>query len=180
MRKFQNLSVRRKLTLIIMVTSATALLVACLAFVLYDVVTFRESMVRNMIEDAELIGANSTAALSFSDPAAAREVLSAMRAEQHVKAACIYSADGRIFAQYTRPGKGSASIPLRAEKGGSRFERERLILFHPVLLEGETIGTVYLQSDLGEMHDRLWRFAGIVGLVVLASRFLAYFLSFPL
>ena len=41
MRAFRNLSIRRKLTLIVHGTSSVALLIACVAFVVYDTFTFR-------------------------------------------------------------------------------------------------------------------------------------------
>ena len=52
---------------------------------------------------AEIVGANSTAALSFGDQSAAAELLSGLRAKQHLRVARIYSAEGKLFASYQRP-----------------------------------------------------------------------------
>ena len=53
MRSLGNLSIKRKLTWIIMLTSGIALLLACLAFIVYDRVTFKDSMVRDLMTMAE-------------------------------------------------------------------------------------------------------------------------------
>jgi len=63
MRLLRNVSLKRKLMIIIMLTSGVALLLACVAFVYYERNTFRESMVRDLTFKADVIGSQSTAAL---------------------------------------------------------------------------------------------------------------------
>ena len=75
MPSFRNLSIRRKLTLIVMITTCTAILLACLAFLAFDIHTERQFRARDLETLAKVLGSNSTAALTFNDPAAAREVL---------------------------------------------------------------------------------------------------------
>src|SRR4051812_43589494 len=98
MRFILNLSMKRKLTVVNVTATALALLVACALFVTFDVLTFRRAMVRDASICADMVGANSTAAVSFGDEAGAAEVLSALRADPHVRAACLYGPDGRVFA----------------------------------------------------------------------------------
>ena len=79
MRCIRNLPIRRKLMLITTIISGVALIVACAAFTTYDYVTFRQFMVKEWIASTDLVGTNSTAALSFGDHDAARETLSSLR-----------------------------------------------------------------------------------------------------
>src|SRR5712692_4072971 len=102
MRTFRDLSIRRKLKLIIMFTSSVALLLACAVFITYDRYAFRLAKVHSLTTVADIIGSNSTAALTFNDPHSAKEILAALAATRHVEAACIYTPDGRVFAQYDR------------------------------------------------------------------------------
>src|SRR2546425_11702584 len=97
MRAFRDLSIRRKLTLIIMLTSSVALLLACVAFVSYDLYTFRQAKVHDLATLAEIIGSNSTAALTVGDSNSAQQILAALSANQHIAAACVYIGDGRRF-----------------------------------------------------------------------------------
>ncbi len=60
MRAFQNVSIRRKLTLIIMLTTSIALSLACLAFVAYDRYTVRHDTTRYLSTLADMTGGNTT------------------------------------------------------------------------------------------------------------------------
>ena len=68
---FRDLSIKWKLTWIILGTSTAALLLACVAFVGYELRTFRGRMVQEVSTLAGVIGENSKAALLFQDPEAA-------------------------------------------------------------------------------------------------------------
>src|SRR6267142_2498045 len=75
MRFLRDVSLKRKLMVIIMLTSSVALLLACAAFVTYERTEFRQDMVDDLTVKAELFAEQSTAALSFKDPKAATEIL---------------------------------------------------------------------------------------------------------
>ena len=62
MNFFRNLSIRLKQTLIIMLTSSIALLLACAAFIAYDAVTFRTELVEK--ETSVATGTRSIAGLN--------------------------------------------------------------------------------------------------------------------
>lgn len=178
MKKFLGkLSIRRKLTTIIMVICLVALFLAGIAFVAYDQITFRQRMVEKLTNLAEMIGLNSMAALSFDVQGSAEEILGSLRADPHIAAACIYKSDGGLFAAYSRSGRQSAFTPPELRSPGHEFQKDRLILFRDIYKDAERVGAVYLQSDLVELEDRLRRFAVIVVLVVLCASLLALMLS---
>ena len=177
MRSLRGLSIGRKLNLIIMLTAAAALLVACGAFLAYDRVAFRNTMRSDLSILAEIVGANSTAALSFNDPRSAEEILRGLKAKPHIVAASIYASDGRVLARYVR-GDAQQDFQLPPpQRNGSAFGENRLDLFRQIILDGQIIGTVYLRSDLEEMRSRGERFTGIVIIIMLASSTLAFLLS---
>ncbi len=169
MNFLRHLSIRRKLTLIMMLTSVVALLLACGAFVAYEQVTYRKTMARDLSILADVIGTNSTAALTFRDPDAARDQVRALRAQSHVVSACIYRQDGTPFATYRREDQADGAWPARAEAAGMKLERDYLSVTRPIVLESEIIGTLYIRSDLDEMHARVRRY----GLLMLAVLVLA-------
>ena len=111
---FRDMSIGRKITVIILTTSVLKLLLVCAAIGAYDIHIFRQTMELDMATLADVIAGNSTAALTFHDTRAAQDVLSALRAEPHITAACIYGQDGIPFATYRRDQKGSlrSSSPL--------------------------------------------------------------------
>jgi PAS domain S-box-containing protein len=175
-RLIANLPLKRKLTLVIVVTCTVVLLLACGAIAIYEVLEFRRTMVRDATVLADILGKNTQAALAFQDADGARGLLRALQAEPHVVGARVYDRAGEPFADYARDG-AAASLPAHARDGEGRFEDGHLALFRPIELDGKAIGTIYLQLDLQEMYDRLGLFAGIGGLVLAGSFLLALVLS---
>jgi PAS domain S-box-containing protein len=177
MRAFRNIPIRRKLTAIIMLTSSIALLVACAAFVAYDQVSMRTAMTRNLSAVAQMIGTNSTAALAFGDQASAEEILASLRAKPQVVSACIYSQEHTPFAAYVRADSAANFTPPASRADGTYFEGDRLNLFHTIVLQGEPVGMLYIESDLSELQSRLRKNGLTVAIVLLASLLVAFLLS---
>jgi signal transduction histidine kinase len=176
MWSFADLPIKRKLTLVIMLTSVTAVLLACAGFALYELVTFRRTMVNDLITLADVIGATSTAALTFEDTKAAAEFLGALKTKPRIVEACFYTKHGQFFVGYARNG-GEAECAAAPGKPGARFESGHLALYHPVVEKSTQLGTLHLKSDLQEMTTRLRLYVWIVGGVLLTSMVGAFLLA---
>lgn len=170
-------SIKRKLTLIIMLTSAVAVLLASAALLVFDMVGFREAMKDDLVTLARVTGGNSAAALTFDDQKGAAEVLRALRAKQSVIGAAVYNNSGEVFATYLRPGAVGVLWPQPSQHEEYRFADRDVTVFQNVTLGEERIGTIYILSDLGELDERFRHYAWIIGLTIAASLFLTYFIS---
>jgi PAS domain S-box-containing protein len=177
MRRLKDLSIRQKVTRIVLLTSSAAVLLAGCVFAIYDRVTFRRSMVENLSTLAEITAANASSTLLSKDADSAREVLAALGAHKGIVHACMYTKEGKVFAEYSRAGADAKLTSPPPEADGSRFEAHSLMLFRRMFAGKEFIGTVYLESDLAESRARLERFAGIGAIALLASWFVALLLS---
>ncbi len=170
--QYRNLAVRHKLRLIIMLTVAVALVLACTAMVAYDQIVAGRDMQNDLAALAEIVGSNSTAAVTFGDQRAAEELLSGLKAKQHIIAATIYSEGGKPLAAYRRPGAGNRFAPaLRFE--GSWFDGDRLVVYRTIVLNQQPVGIIYLESDLGELHTRVRNLVWIVLAILLSTSALA-------
>src|SRR5436309_12871931 len=98
----QNLSIKRKLTLITMLTSSLALILSSVSFLIYDLVSFRHLLTQDLMTQAEIIGYNSAGAMEFKDEPAATATLSALTDQEDIVTAVLYRPDGQIFAYYCR------------------------------------------------------------------------------
>jgi signal transduction histidine kinase len=176
MFRLGDVSIRKKLNWVIMSTCAVALLLACVAFVGYEWVTFHHTMPRDQGTLAQIVGANCAAAVVFNDEKSAERTLGALRAEPHVVAACLYTPDGRLFATYARQDLKRWKPPALPEDGAV-FGNDRLTVVQPVILDNERVATVYLESDLRAMQERLLRYACIVATVLLVALLVAWVLS---
>jgi len=162
---FRDRSIKQKLTLIMMVTSAIALLLSITALATYDVISFRQQMAGDLASLAEGVGANIAAALSFDAPQSGEDYLrKTLKAQPRVVAAAIFDSKGQVFARYTREHGRASPLPLRDE--GHYFDRDYLHVYRRIQQDSEVLGTVYIQSDLTELRARLQRFAVIVTLVL--------------
>jgi len=174
---FRDISIRHKLQGIVLAACAVALLVASTAFTIYDRTSFLQAKTADLVAAAKMTGSNSTAALAFRDAKSAREILSALQARQHVMNACIYGPDGQVFAKYTRDATQAGTCPA-VQRDGSKVVGPDMMLFQGIALNGDAIGTIYLEADLGDLHDRLLRFVAIDMVVLLGSLVVAYLLSY--
>ncbi|MCJ7811937.1 ATP-binding protein [bacterium] len=164
---FRKLYIKQKLILIIMLISSTALLFACAALIIYDQVTYRQVMIRKLHTLAEIIGNHCTAALIFDNENDAMETLSILlKAEEYIVFASLYDKNDRVFAKYKRQDAATDFLPIVPQEDGCYFEKNYLVLFQEIILEGEKIGRVYIQSNLGEIQARLQRFVIIVAFVL--------------
>ncbi|MGD0057925.1 MAG: CHASE sensor domain-containing protein [Verrucomicrobiia bacterium] len=177
-RSFQNLPIKAKLMAVMMLTCSAALLLSCVGFVGYQLLSYIRDEKQNLATVGDVIAANSTAALSFRDQSSAEETLRGLKAEPSILNACLYAQDGTLFATYARDGSGQ-SCPATAAPGGSgTFEYNHLTLSRSVMLNGRNIGTLCLQADIApEVVAYLKRAVTILLCVMGASLLAALFLS---
>jgi len=172
----KNLSIQRKQTLIIMLISGVALLIACAAFVAYDTVTFRRGLVEKVSILADAIGDNCAAAIDFNDPKTAADTLSALHANGNIISACVYTRAGQVFAIYERD-HDVPFVPPAIQAGTQEFANGQLQLFRPIKQQSEVVGTIFVASDLKDLSARLTRYISIVGVVFLVSLLVALAMS---
>ena len=178
MRLLRDVPIQRKLTIISMLTSGLALLVAGLAFGAYEQVVSRGAMVERVSITASMVADNSSSALMFNDPASAAATIKSLGAEDpHIVGAAIYDEKGKTFAVYRRAGWAGNFEAPSVEPEGYRFGGGHLRLFHAISLAGEHAGTVYIQHDLTEMRARTWRYALIMLLVMAGASAAALLLA---
>ncbi len=165
----------------VLVTSSVVLLLTCATFIGYELFAYRRAAIRQLATLGKIIAAESTGAVAFDNQHDATEILSALKAERHIVAACLYDRRGRVFSRYPA-GAADAAFPPAPLTDGYRFSGGRLIGFTPLVqVEGsERFGTLFLSSDMDEMYERLRLYGGVALLVVLLASLVAYALSHPL
>lgn len=167
--RLRAVSFRGKLLLLVVLTSGIALFLASVGFTVYEIVSYRNSTAEKLSVLASIVGNNCVAALSFDDPGTAAEVLAALRFEKNILDARILNRENRLFASYTRADRSREAMP-GIRPAGTYFEGERLRVYRTITFQGETLGTVYLCTDLGELTRRLYRYMAMaLAIAVLSS-----------
>jgi signal transduction histidine kinase len=174
----RDMPIRRKVITIILITSVVVMVLMRGAFFAYEFVTFRQATVRQLSTLGEITAANCTAALAFDNENDANEILSALTAESHVVAACLYDRNGHLFSRYPE-GQAADFFPPAPGPQGYKFEHSYLAGFQPVVQGGNRqLGTLYLRFDARAIMSKWLRVSLGIGAVLMALVLLvAYLLS---
>ncbi|HWX56297.1 MAG TPA: ATP-binding protein [Verrucomicrobiae bacterium] len=176
MNFLRNAPIRKKLLVIIMLTSCVALCLAAVGFVASEVMSFRQHIRQNLTQLSEVIEANSTAAVTFNDPGAAEVLLASLSSQPSIQNACIYDRKGTPFARYSKSGTSPGAV-RPDEPATMEFSSNSVKSLQAIVFNKERIGTVYLESSLTEMHQRLELYGLIVMGVLLVSLLAAFVLA---
>ena len=175
---FRDLSIRRKLSLLVLSATVLALVLACGGLAIYERARFRADIVGELTTLADTLGANSAAALVFDDQKTASEMLHALKAEPHVIAACLYEdGSGRIFVEYRRPGLGAGFRMPAWSPPGYQFDAQSVVLHRDVFLNGERTGSIAIVSDLVGFEEQLAGYTKVAVLLLIFSLLLTSLVS---
>src|SRR5579863_4821522 len=95
-------SIRGKLMWISMLTSTVAVIVACVAFGLYEMLNYRYQMSRDLSVLTEMIEEEQATGRDLSDPQVVKEVNSWASKQHSIALACVYTKDGKLVIKYAR------------------------------------------------------------------------------
>ncbi len=177
MFRFRDMPVARKVGLAVVLASALSLTMAVGAFAWREVRSYRHHAVDRLRTLAEVLAANSAAALLFDDADAAARTLASLASQPRVDGAWLLRPNGRVFARY-----GADGPPPRPEEGAEavRWEGRWLVVARPVRLDDEPLGWIVIREHAGELVAQLWWGAGVaLGIFGLAV-VVAWAVSLPL
>ena len=164
-------SVRSKLILMAVSTTFVALLAASIAMLLYDLRTFKQYWIDDLMTQADIIASVTAPALAFNDAKTAQQTLAVLRVRPLVLSGAIYTAAGARFASYAK-GASEVSYPARPAPPGYSIAHGQLHVYHNIVENGEVLGTVYLRARYN-LFERMLNYAAILGAVLLASLLIA-------
>jgi len=154
--KSAQLSLRQRILLLTMFTTGFGLLLGSAGYLFYDGRTARDQKLQQLELAADLIGTNATASLAFDDPDSAEKYLAALRTRSGFRGGVLYTSNGKMLATYDAP-DGLTFLPPGHVADGAVWEPQRLKLTAPVMQGIARVGTLYLESDLNDLHERTRR-----------------------
>ena len=151
-------------------TAALLLLFAGIAMARYEDQLYATQQTRDILEQAEILAASVTAAVSFGDNAAAQEYVGALEANPELRAAGVYDGQGKLFAQFFRSQKLPPAMDTGAFKThGVILAGDVMTVNVPVAMDGRAIGAVTLIATTEPAQRRIARYAGLVLLVTMGA-----------
>ncbi len=194
---FRDLSIKSKLGTIILLTGVFLLVLVSGALITNEVFSLKRNLSADLFTLADIMGSNSSVGLVFKNTQAAEDTLSSLKAKNNIIMGHIFTEEGELFASYYRDAEKRKEMVeySRLEdhhfigehdiwdqndgetRGRYFFEDDHVDIFKQIVLDGKMIGAVQIQSDLRELDWRLYRYGGIMLLVMLVSLALAMLLA---
>lgn len=171
-------SVRYKVMAVILAATLAAMLTAAAALLTYEVRNYRSFLINDVTTQAGILARMNAPTLAFDDPESAEANLALLDNRRDILSAAVYTSRGELFATYSRDGIERAFPPM-APVNEPQIAADALTLFHPVVEEGNVLGSVYLQAQY-ELTGRLQDYAFILGGVLLVGMLVAALVSLPL
>jgi len=149
---FNRRSIRQKLEAIILITAAAVLLLSFLLFMLLEISSARDDAETRLRTLATVLGANSSAAITFHDKTAATEVLSTLHTQTDVLEASIKSRNGDTLARYSSI-SGDSLNSNNISIWSHLLDDVRIQ--QPIIIHDELIGNFYITGDMSRAHNLL-------------------------
>lgn len=187
MERNNNPGIAQKLRHMIMLTSGIALLMASLAYIVIEVISFKQTLIEHISIFSDIIASNSTTALVHNDLKSADKILSSLRAEESVAEAIIYTREWKKFAEYTRDESSTEHIEVddklwRSAAAASstkvyRITTTSIDMQTPIYLDNKIIGYLQIDATLTVLYNRLSEFLVMVLFVWILIMIGVYMLS---
>jgi two-component system, sensor histidine kinase len=180
---FKDFSIKTKLVLIVLSVSSVVVLLSGIVFSIFDKAEYNKQFVNNLTILSKIIGENNTANLSFpfNGKEESKKSLHTLSANQHIQLAVLFDENENVFAEFVRDSKRISKIEFPLPKNDSAyFGDNSLIIISSIYFEGEKIGSLYIDSDLGEYDSRLLNFIRIITIVTFSALIVALLLSLSL
>lgn len=150
--KFRDLPIGNKLAIAFILVTVIALASAT-SFYAYTTWQHEKEAARSeLLAVANLIGANSTAALAFNDKTAAQETLATVVSVPGVVHAVLYNKDGEALARFDRTSQNSVNAPISSESQSDSID---IKVASDVVLDNTTVGNVVLYASLAPRLQEL-------------------------
>jgi signal transduction histidine kinase/CheY-like chemotaxis protein len=172
---------------IMLVSTMIALLFVASAILAHAFFSDRDAMVRDLFTQAEIVGNDGTAALTFGDYNAAYEHLKAFEEKPSVVAAAFYTQDADsqyyIFTNYYAPNRNHLLVPAHPLHEGTTVKNGNYIFSGGHLLlwyyfdANDTPGAIYLESDMTDLYARLRHYGFLISVFALVSLLGTYLLA---
>ena len=193
---FRHYSIKRKLMVFFLLLSSVGILVTSTAFLLNEFYRYNQSAHEEIKAQASILAKNTSAALTFSDHAAANEILSGLKANPRIVAVALFTADNNLFANYVASGASSSRLrsefkslvqpsadpkalfaALQDASAISQFLEMRPLVSEPITLDNQQVGTVVIQTDLQYLYRELQFLTVLMLCVALTTLLIAWLLA---
>lgn len=206
MIKFKDRPIKKKLTIIIMLSTFLSVLLLSTVFTYQRYTSFKQHITDEFSTITKIIADRSNAAVLFEDDHAIEEILSSLALHNDVLLACTYNSEAKLLASYNASSSTKAShiakdnvaqhisdagtlqCPKLPRPDLKEFSNNVFELTEKINSDGQTIGLTYIKASTLKLRQQIEStVVNIIGLssfiIILAFIFANYvqrFISDPL
>ena len=155
MKSFNNLSIRRKLILIIIIVSIVAVIISLTTYSIIDIVKFKKEVKNNADMTAALVSNYCIYPLRFGFNEEATEALLHLEDLPDIVNACVYDTLGNVFASFSRAGYTDYVFPASGYFEPN-IENESLHLYTRISEQDQNYGILYLRVSIAVMREKIF------------------------
>ena len=184
--RLNDISIRRKLTLMLVATSTMVLVLVMLAFTFYEAVTTRQTIRDEVLATASIIARNAVFPLLFGEKKEGEAALKELKASGNILAAYIVASDSTLFASYRastgpgvrRPAEDWTHLLSQALHDTDwRWDHDIRVITPVTDAEGRVIGRVLISASVDKVYLHLRQFMVIVLTIFSLAMVLVWLLS---
>ncbi|MDX2479453.1 MAG: histidine kinase dimerization/phospho-acceptor domain-containing protein, partial [Desulfuromusa sp.] len=183
-KTFSKLPIKYKLNIIILGVCSSILLLTFAITFANQWYLYKQNALEELQTLAKVVSENSSAGLVFQDADALKKNLHALALKNSILESGIYQVDGKQIAYFSRESRDSEDqekniLNSKLVQQGYLFHSNHIDLLQPIILDGENIGTLYLQTSMSELYSNLAQsglyilviiFGGLIIAMLLANR----------
>lgn len=176
MKLLNSLSIRSKITLIILLVTVISLSIAFIFIAFNEIQTYKKNMSDNISVMAKLVGENTAICLVFNTHADAKEQLSKLKKLNYVANAYIYDNHNKLFAKYDKSPNDTLlhNLPVNANSG---FSGNYLHIYEAIEYKGEKNGIIYIRASTEQLTSQINEYLVTTISIMLALLLASYFLA---
>lgn len=176
MKLLRNASIKQKIEAIILITAASVLLLSLFLFMIFEFNSARGEAISRLQTLANLLSANSSAAIAFRDQQTATDILSTLSTQNNVVNAAILNLNREVFAEYNSVNTSEEIVhTLNSQISNLLYEFVHVEV--PIILDQEMIGYFTISGDMSNARTALKKQSLLILGVFLISMLLALLLS---
>lgn len=180
---FKSLSIKKKLSHIILSSICAVLLLSGIMFLGNDLYTFRDKKIHELDDLAKLIGQASVVPLAFKANGEVTQILSSLEERQHIKSLFIFDKTDSLFAKYNSEDFPEGDMPefiAELDEEDFEFSSFELKMVRAINWKKEFYGTVYIVEDLWYVLGEISWIILISLSILIVSSILVFLFSFKL
>jgi signal transduction histidine kinase len=180
---FKDVSIKFKIIMVILFTSAVALTLSGISLYNFDKKDYKKTTLNNLSSLAEVICYWSDMVVIFNDFTRADNILNSLKSNKNIVEAAMFMKDNEILAKYEREGHTYSNLNIDTLRHNSSFFNDTaLIVYKPIYAEEDSslVGSLYINSDLDAYYEKTQDLFVLISIIVLSALLIAFLISLRL